>query len=133
MSYNEPNHKAESGEIKQTFEEIHAAIVANCGMVIDDHRTGKQNYADMVRKVHAIGKHGDDTVFLCSETETTYFCLNRMYIDDDGIPHLSRWSVGGVINLREHGTLAKAVTAYNDPANWVPGHKFTPVTDVVYL
>lgn len=136
MSYNQPNLKAERGLIKQSFDEIRQAIIDNNGAVIDDHMRylADTNYAGMIIHPHAIAKHGDDTVLLHSEAEeSSYFCLNRMYIDDDGIPHLSKFSVGCIVNIREHGSLDKAVESYNHPSSWMPGFNYTKLTDVFYF
>jgi hypothetical protein len=114
----------------KTFEAIQAAIIANNGMVIDDHRSGREP-AEQLRKVHGIAKYAKDTVYLCSADETPYFCLNGMYVDEEGKPHLSRWSVGGVIETRNHGGLMEGIRAYNDPKNWIPGFTITEVRAVV--
>jgi len=118
---------------KRDFDSILAAIKANHGKVIDDHRFHCGSGEERMRSVYAIAKFGDKTVFLCSPEETPYFCLNGMYVDPDGVAHLSQWSVGGVIEFGRRGTLDTAIAKYNDPASWVPGHSFTPITDVTYI
>lgn len=120
--------------IKATdFDSVLAAIKANDGLVEDDHRAGQKEAVDRLRKPYAIARFGNHTVFLLSEEQTTYFCLNRMYVDEDGVAHLCSTSVGGVIELKTYRTLEAAIAAYNDPANWMDGWKMTPITDVTYL
>ena len=134
MSYNQHNPKAEQGIIKHTFNEIRQAILDNNGAVVDDHLRYRDSYAEMIIHPHAIAMFGEHVVLLHSELdEDAYYCLNRMYLDDDGIPHLSKISVGGIINIGQHGTMEKAVEAYNDPASWTPGYNYTKVTNVFYF
>lgn len=116
--------------MKHSIQDILEAIAKNNNQVVDDHRGDSNNLRN---KPYAIGKHGEHIVWLCSPEETPYFSINSVYIDEKGIPHLSRWSVGGVVDLNRYGSLDAALKVYNDPANWTAGFKLTPVTDITYL
>lgn len=117
-------------EFVTTFDAVHAAILANNGMIHDDHHNGYPE--GPMRKVVAIGKFGKHTVFLCGD-DVQHFCLNGMYVDHKGIAHLSRWSVGGIVEPKRYGGLKNAVEQHNNPANYIPGARITEITDVVYF
>lgn len=116
---------------ESTFAEILTAIKANDNKAVDDHRGGRSRDSDQ-RVVHAIAKYGVHTVMLLSAEETSYFCLNRMYVED-GVAHLDTTSVGGVLDMAVHGTLEEAIKQHNDPKNWVAGYDLKPITDVTYI
>jgi hypothetical protein len=75
-------------------EAVIAALIANNGQIIDDH-TGEAT------KIPAIVKWTKGTrVEICAGYQNI-FCLNDLSVDeDDGLVHLSRWSVGGTLNCR---------------------------------
>lgn len=96
-----------------TFEKNFANIIEavnHCkGHVVNDHgnRVG-------LLKVTGIGnlQKGEKKipVIFC---DSRYFSLNRLYLDENNVPHVSRESVGGVVEL--HGApLEQGILAYNE-------------------
>jgi len=90
-----------------------AAVVLNAlalagGRHIDDH-TGKEA---IVRHAAVFKREGKDDVIV-PILSGTYFCLNDMYLADDGKVHLSKWSVGGVIEGNKLGLL-DSVAHFNE-------------------
>lgn len=79
-----------------TFNNAIAAIIKNDGNVIDDHCMADEPQ----RKCYGVGRYlnGDQIEHAVFLNEKDYFCLNPIKIDDNGIPHLGRWSVGGLVS-----------------------------------
>lgn len=103
------------------------ALGMHDGKYIDDHVGGE----GAMKTAYAVAVHGNEAVLL--HNSEPYFCINRMYVDADGIAHLSRSSVGGLLEVKQHGGLENAIAVYNDPSSWVEGWKQTLVENVVYL
>lgn len=80
--------------VRLTYEQTIEALEKNNRMALDDHQGGK-----VAVKIYGVGffrtQYGKEhTVCLCAKD---YFSINPIYVDDeDGLPHLDRWSVGGV-------------------------------------
>lgn len=94
----------------KTYAAVVAAIVANKGIVIDDHKPN-----DGVIKLAGVGKLQGKTrevpVALC---EARYFSLNEMYVDEEGRPHVGRNSVAGTVIPMDYGMdLKEAIAGYN--------------------
>lgn len=65
---------------------------AKNGVVIDDH---KLNNETRKFKGVVVFQRGDHT-FACPAIPGTHFCINDLY-EKDGDVHLSKWSVGGLV------------------------------------
>jgi len=90
------------------FAAIVDAINFTSGRILDDHHgAGGMTVAGIAELVK-----GDSRipVVLC---RSIYFSLNRLYLDERGIPHVSRESVGGVVKCLDGITLEQGVTNYN--------------------
>lgn len=91
----------------RSFKEILDAVIANNNMVIDDHDNfNKSMKLAGVAKL----KHSGVAVALC---DSRYFSLNRVYLDQSGVPHVSRESVAGVIK-KDGISLQEAIEKYNE-------------------
>lgn len=86
---------------------IYEMVKAAGGSIIDDHSTGH----NIVLKGLATLDHKgvQRVVALCAGI---YFSLNHVY-EEDGVVHLSRNSVGGVVKLLNKETMAEAIDVYN--------------------
>lgn len=106
------------------IQAILANLAANNNKCIDDH-----NHRNEEMIVDAIAMHGKHVVFLIASRKT-YFCINPLYIHEDGRVHLSTNSCGGTMDVRDQ-TLEQAVEEYNLPSEFNPGRaKLTEVTMV---
>jgi hypothetical protein len=105
------------------------AIQDNDNKVIDDHDKKLKRVSHF-----AIFQNREEQEFVflphSQEFKDWEYCsVNVLYLDQDGIPHLSRKSIGGVIQAK-HGSLEQAVQQYNDG---LPGDfpmKFKTMVDV---
>ncbi|MNG47131.1 hypothetical protein D3C79_49980 [compost metagenome] len=90
------------------FAAIVEAINFTSGRILDDHHGASgmtvAGIAELVK--------GDSRipVVLC---RSIYFSLNRLYLDERAIPHVSREAVGGVVKCLDGITLEQGVTNYN--------------------
>lgn len=78
------------------------AIRKNNNVVIDDHHNAGRTYdvahvAELVKGVHT----DSPRVHVVMLMEGKNFCLNPIYLDQHGIPHLSTNSVGGLVMAKE--------------------------------
>jgi hypothetical protein len=85
-----------------SLDEMVEAIRNNKQCIIDDH----VHYEVQHRKVYGVAMistvYGREHVVQLIE-DTPCFSFNGLYIDDeDNLPHVSTWSVGGVWNERHH-------------------------------
>lgn len=92
----------------QNAVKVMAALVESGGRYIDDH-----NGQETSVKYAAIFQRPDQEDIIVPLLTGTYFCLNGMHIAEDGKVHLSRWSVGGVIDGRTM-TLQESIDHFND-------------------
>lgn len=92
----------------QNAVQVMAALVESGGRYIDDH-----NGHETTVKHAAIFQRPDQEDVIVPLLSGTYFCLNGMHIAPDGKVHLSRWSIGGVIDGRTM-TLQESVDHFND-------------------
>ena len=93
------------------------ALKANNGLLIDDHscvNPWKPTHLVVLGWVDKEGKFGD-RFEVCPITDKSLYCLNPLYVDKEGMAHLSTHSCGGSIDLR--GTnLLSAAAKYNGPS-----------------
>lgn len=73
-----------------------AALKANGGMYIDDHRKGREDLS-RAQWFGVYKEQGKDHAFIGYNTQL--FCVNKCYLDDQGRVHLSEWSVGGNVRM----------------------------------
>jgi hypothetical protein len=89
-----------------------AALQANGGMFIDDHRKGR----DGESKAQMFGiykEQGKEHAFI--GYTNSLFCINKCYIDEAGKVHLSEWSVGGNVRIdRFKGDVEGAILQFNE-------------------
>lgn len=89
-----------------------ATLQANGGQYIDDHRKGR---ADVIKAgwFGIYKEQGKDHAFI--GYDKSLFCINKCYIDEAGMVHLSEWSVGGNVRMdltpNDHEF---AVTTFNE-------------------
>ena len=92
-----------------------AAVKAVDGKVLDDHTDGKQTCNLVGLAVLRKKGKADIPVGLCGSTG---FCLNEVYVDEEGRAHISRRSVGGIIILKtgvvSQDNLKQAIAEYNE-------------------
>lgn len=102
--------------------EILAVLKANGGLIIDDHdRNGKPFKASHVARFTNDGEEHIVQVY-----PNVPFSINPVTLDEDGEPHLRKWSIGGTVRPDVHGSLDEAVAAYNRG-------KFGTITEVIAL
>lgn len=91
-----------------------AALKASGGKYIDDHRKGDRE-PSTAQMFGIYQEQGKEHAFI--GYTNSLFCINRCYIDDDGMVHLSTWSVGGNVRIdRFPGDVEGAVEAFNESA-----------------
>ena len=98
-----------------SFEAILNAIKDAKGFVVDDHRSNGGNI-----RLAGVGElvKGEShiVVALC---DSKYFSLNRMYVGDDRLAHVSREAVAGVVRKFDL-TVEEAVEKYNEAQEGAP-------------
>ncbi|MNI27491.1 hypothetical protein D3C76_89620 [compost metagenome] len=105
-----------------SLQAIIDAVKANDFVVIDDHsRDGGTS------KVQGVGIHTrDDQVHVVAlYKDYAYYSVNNIYLDSNGVPHLSKWSVGGAIE--PCGDLDYGVEVYNNRKGVITMPKITDV------
>lgn len=85
-----------------------AALAEAGGRYIDDHTGG-----DSTVKYAAIFQRANVADVCVPILSGQYFCLNGMYIGEDKKVHLSRWSVGGVVDGRTLG-VKESIAYFNE-------------------
>jgi hypothetical protein len=86
---------------------IISTLFLNNGVYKDDHSTTNKNGY----KAAAIGRFvtaNEEHIVLLQNCTA---CLNKMYLDNNGVPRLSTTSVGGVV--RKASSIEDAVLAFN--------------------
>lgn len=73
-----------------------AALKANGGQYIDDHRKGREELCT-AGWFGVYKEQGKDNAFIGYNTQL--FCVNQCYIDEQGQVHLSTRSVGGNVRM----------------------------------
>lgn len=94
---------------KHTAQEIIAAVQANGFKIIDNHDPKRG-----LETIDAVGIHirgGREQVVALYE-RVAYFSVNEVILDDQGRPHLSTFSVGGII--KPYGDIDLGVEEYNE-------------------
>lgn len=94
----------------ENYNTVVEAVRANNFVVGDDHNTGTGTHkaAGVAALVH------EDRVTPVLLIDARAYCLNLLYIDDDGKPRVSTKSVAGNIEAFRHGyKLDKSVEAFN--------------------
>lgn len=88
-----------------------AALKASGGKYIDDHRKGRTDLS--TAQMFGIYKEqGKEHAFI--GYTNSLFCVNKCYIDDAGVVHLSEWSVGGNVRMdRFPGDVEGAIESFN--------------------
>lgn len=96
--------------IKHTFVEVLAAVKAFNNSVKDDHGNGTRVLK--LCGLATLDKNERSTIVaLC---DSAYFSLNDVYLDEEGVPHVSTSSCGGVVDCRTHASVADAIEYYNE-------------------
>lgn len=112
--------------VAQDFAQIVAAVNACGGVIRDDHGAGR------TLKVSGIGNlQRGDRKFAVPFCDSKYFCLNALYIGENGEARVSRDSIGGTVELFG-APLADGILGYNASQST---NLFTAsfITDVHYL
>lgn len=91
---------------KVNFEVIVAAVKANNNRVVDDHNNSRPS---VELAGLAMVERSGIPVALC---ESRYFSLNRVYLDDKGVPHVSQEAVAGAV-MKGGFSMREAIEAYN--------------------
>lgn len=119
--------------MQTSFDAVLVALSTNGNHAIDDHLprylVGPKGMVEVVA-VAAIGEH---TVRIETNLNVEQFYLTAMYVDDDGLPHVSKLSVGGVVRIRGHLSIEAAIAFYNDPANWWAPDLVKQIRNLTYL
>lgn len=92
-----------------SIQAVIAAVQANGFKIIDDHCPKRS-----LETIDAIGIHhrGTREEVVALYGNVAYFSVNSIYLDDQGRPHLSTSSVGGVI--KPFGDVQVGVDEYNE-------------------
>jgi hypothetical protein len=98
--------KATSVRALQAVVEVINAVIEHSGF-IDDH-VGREKKNHPLFLVYVKG----DAMFLCPAYGVGGFCLNPIKVKS-GTPHLSQWSLGGVV-YPTHDTLVENCINYNN-------------------
>ena len=104
--------------VKATFKEILDTIMHTKGRVIDDHNNSK---GCLTLSGLATVKNSGAIVALC---DSRYFSLNRVYLDEKGMPHVSREAVAGVIQ-KDGISLQEGIDKYNEQQRQFNDDMFT--------
>lgn len=87
---------------------------ANGGRYIDDHNRRSEV---SVAQMYGLLESGDKLYAFIGYTNSP-FCINRCYIGDDNMVHLSTWSVAGNVRIDQFpGDVGAAIQHYNANAN----------------
>ena len=118
----EPEVVTSETRVLTGFEAVVAAVKSVNGLVLDDHRGngGKLQLCGV-----ATLDKGDSSIPVAL-IHDDYFSLNEVYLDDQGVAHISTRAVGGVIHTpkRLSVTLADGIAKYNEEsrtAKWTCG------------
>lgn len=92
-----------------TIQATIEAVQANGFKIIDDHDPKRG-----LETVCGVGIHtaGGREKVVALYGNCAYFSVNSIYLDEEGRPHLSTWSVGGLI--RPYGDVQLGVDDYNE-------------------
>jgi len=119
VSFGRPNTVAEEEAEEDVATHTAAKAVidrlrANGGRYIDDHRRGGE-----VSVAQVFGLlQSDNKLYAFIGYTNSPFCINRCYIGEDNMVHLSTWSVAGNVRVDYFpGDFAAAVKHFNDNAN----------------
>ena len=102
-----------NGYTVNNTNEVIAALKANGGKYVDDHRKGgvevKIQYLLIVERKQLAFE------YVAPGFDCAYFSINPLYVGEDGKPHLSTRSIGGAVAPMNHDdSLEKALQAYNE-------------------
>lgn len=86
---------------------IKMAIEKNKGVVVNDHNVGGEI------KVDYIAEFGDEVVLMFY---SNHFSVNPIYLDEEGIPHVSTISTGRTLFGRGKGTQQEVMDLGNAEA-----------------
>lgn len=101
--------------LNNNINEVIAALQKENFVVIDDHQPGNEYKCTL--PLLQVGKNGRINIcFGFMKSETQYFSVNPIYIDDDNKPHLSSLSCGGVVDYRYAKDEEEAINQYNEKA-----------------
>lgn len=90
-------------------QEVITALKANGGKYLDDHRKNGELLTASMFGIYA--EQGKEHAFI--GYTKSLFCINKCYIED-GVVHLSEWSVGGNVRMdRFPGDPEGAVESFN--------------------
>lgn len=93
----------------QKYDEVLAAISANNGLVLNDHKSSVGTIRPWGIAALVLG----DKCIPVALCDSKYFCLNLMYVED-GKAHVSRDAVGGVVIPQDYDmNVGEAIRAYN--------------------
>jgi hypothetical protein len=105
---------------KSTPAQIIEAVKAAGFKIIDNHDPKRG-----LETICAVGVHkaGGREEVVALYGRVSYFSVNSIYLDEEGRPHLSTWSVGGLI--KPYGDVMTGVEDYNEGQKrnpLCPGH-----------
>lgn len=93
----------------------------------DNHTDEKVDMTEDTIILIVTGKKNKEKINVCIGTKKTIFCLNDTYLDNEGLVHLSRLSIGGDIRgERNEEQFLIQIAGYNDTA------MFTRITDFAF-
>ena len=113
------NSRERENKSREEMYSIARRIIENDYIVIDNHTNKPLAYKPIGLLLKRNGQIGLLTNF------TGTYCLNEVYVDNDGQVHLSKTSIGGNIK----GSKDFNVEEYNESCMFEGGH----IIDVVYL
>lgn len=88
-----------------------AALKASGGKYVDDHRRNSDLCTASLFGIYS--EQGKQHAFI--GYTNSLFCINRCYVDDNGVVHLSTWSVGGNVRIdRFPGDVEGAIESFNE-------------------
>ena len=100
-----------------TFEEIEAAVRANGNKVINDNPTAAEKLITLSGLM--VYKYKEKRIPVGVFGFIT-FTLNEVYLDAEGVPHISRHCTCGIFNREEPDTLEESISKFN---NSRPSHQ----------
>lgn len=94
-----------------TFAEIEAAVKANGNKVINDNPIAAEKLITLSGLMVYKYKEKSIPVGLFGYT---MFTLNEVYLDAEGVPHISRHCTCGIFERKEPDTLEESITKFNN-------------------
>lgn len=108
--YNKEYHELIKAWLEQEEHDLIKSVVLETKVIVDDHCNGRLGYLPTV----AISKYTTPYGVIHTVPHTAgAHCLNRLYVAEDDLVHVSTSSVGGVIEYRHSKDLIKEIELFN--------------------